>query len=61
MFLIHICLKKSMQMSSFPKAMTAIQALLAISAISRPESEQSLNLSNLCKWLTTSQRCRPVG
>ena len=42
-----------MQMSSFPKAMRAIQANLAISAINRPESKQSLNPSNLCKWLTT--------
>ena len=40
-------------MSSFPKAMRAIQATLAISAINRPESKQSLNPSNLCKWLTT--------
>ena len=42
-----------MQMSSFPKAMRAIQTNLAISAINRPESKQSLNPSNLCKWLTT--------
>ena len=63
MFWVHICLKKSMQMSSFPEAMTAIQAscLLSLPSAALNLTKQSLNLSNLCKWLTTSQRCRPVG